>query len=61
MQDEANEYRAATRPDGRPVQLYNDFICAKNSMGVPDYSDPVVFPTLWNSTVEAVSSKGTAC
>ncbi len=52
LQDGANRYQPATKPDGRPVQLYNDMICAKNSAGEPDYSDASVFPTLWNTERE---------
>lgn len=60
MQDEANQYRAATRPDGRPVQLYNDVICAKDAAGNPDYCDPSIFPAMWNPAMEAISMKGTS-
>ncbi len=49
LQDHTNHYQAATKADGRAVQLYNDLICAKTSSGDPDYSDPSVFPTLWNT------------
>lgn len=52
LQDGANQYQPATKPDGRPVQLYNDVICAKNAAGEPDYSDASVFPTLWNAERE---------
>ena len=52
LQDGANQYQPATKPDGRPVQLYNDMICAKNAAGEPDYSDASVFPTLWNTERE---------
>jgi hypothetical protein len=60
LQDGANSYRPATRPDGRPVQLYNDMICAKTASGVPDYRDSAVFPILWNELRSAGSSKGNA-
>ena len=52
LQDGANQYQPATKPDGRPVQLYNDMICAKNAAGEPNYSDASVFPTLWNAERE---------
>ncbi len=48
MQDDANHYRPATRSDGRPVQLFNDLICSKDESGLPNYSDPDVFPLLWS-------------
>jgi Phytanoyl-CoA dioxygenase (PhyH) len=47
MQDGGNSYRAAVRPDGRPVQLFNDVICGKTPAGVPDYKDDSVFPVLY--------------
>lgn len=47
MQDGANRYQPAFRPDGRPVQLFNDRICRQTSEGLPDYHDDAVFPVLW--------------
>jgi hypothetical protein len=47
MQDGSNRYKPCSRSDGRPVQLFNDRICRKDSNGLPDYSDEAVFPTLW--------------
>lgn len=48
MQDGDNVYRPASRPDGRPIRLFNDVVCAKLSSGMPDYRDPAIFPELWN-------------
>jgi hypothetical protein len=50
MQDTANRYQPAFRPDGRPVQLFNDVICRKADNGSPDYSDDSIFPLMWSST-----------
>ncbi len=47
LQDGDNTYRAALRPDGRPVELFNDKICRRNAAGEPDYHDDMVFPRLW--------------
>ncbi len=47
LQDSENRYRAAVRPDGRPVELFNDRICRKTAEGQPDYQDDTVFPRLW--------------
>ncbi|MBY0508256.1 MAG: phytanoyl-CoA dioxygenase family protein [Bryobacteraceae bacterium] len=47
LQDGENRYRAATRPDGRPVELFNDRICRRTADGLPDYHDEKVFPRLW--------------
>lgn len=49
LQDDRNHYRPAIRPDGRPVQLFNDIICRKDANGDPDYADDSVFPVLWSS------------
>jgi hypothetical protein len=48
MQDTGNRYREAFRPDGRPVQLFNDTICGRDAQGFPDYSDDSVFPLMWS-------------
>ena len=47
LQDETNTYRAAVRPDGRAVELFNDRICRRTKSGTPDYQDEAVFPRLW--------------
>lgn len=47
LQDGSNVYRAAVRPDGRPVELFNDRICGRTASGEPDYHDAAVFPRLW--------------
>ena len=57
LQDHENHYRAATKPDGRPVQLFNDRICRTNAKGDPDYTDDAVFPLLWSSNQEAMSAR----
>ena len=47
LQDGSNRYRPAVRPDGRPVELFNDRICRRAASGEPDYQDEAVFPRLW--------------
>ncbi len=61
VQGNENVYRPATRPDGRPVRLYNDMICGKTASGAPDYSDPAVFPLLWQRPGSSHDRKGIAC
>jgi Phytanoyl-CoA dioxygenase (PhyH) len=58
MQDGENRYRPAFKPDGRPIQLYNDTICARTSSGLPDYGDQRVFPVLWNSAPGRKAERG---
>lgn len=47
LQDGSNRYRPSVRPDGRPVELFNDRICRRDAQGLPDYQDEAVFPRLW--------------
>lgn len=61
MQDGANHYQAATKPDGRPVRLYNDMICRKDATGAPDYSDDTVFPALWRGGLDTANTDGITC
>jgi hypothetical protein len=50
MQPGTNRYQAAFRPDGRPVQLFNDLICRRDREGKPDYADDAVFPVVWRDS-----------
>jgi hypothetical protein len=61
MQDDLNQYQTATKPDGRPVQLYNDVICRKTANGAPDYRDASVFPVLWKNGCAASNQERTSC
>ena len=47
MQDADNTYQKAWWPDGNPVSISYDAMCAKDSEGNPDYSDPKLFPVMW--------------
>lgn len=47
LQDDANDYQIQYRPDGSLLSIGYDTICSKDSNGLPDYSDPDVFPTLF--------------
>ena len=47
MQDSANHYRSYSAADGKPVVLPHDNICCRDAAGLPDYSDPAIFPVLW--------------
>lgn len=48
MQDHLNSYRTFTTPNGDPVVLPHDRLCRLDSDGLPDYSDPNVFPVIWS-------------
>ena len=46
MQDQGNRYRVYLNDAGEPWRLPNDDLCRTDDQGLPDYSDPVVFPVL---------------
>jgi ectoine hydroxylase-related dioxygenase (phytanoyl-CoA dioxygenase family) len=48
MQDDSNRYREYLNEHGVPWQLVNDRMCRRTLDGTPDYTDPAVFPTLWD-------------
>ncbi len=54
LQDAANSYRAYSTPKGESVVLPHDLLCRQDENGLPDYTDPNVFPTLWSETTDSV-------
>ena len=48
LQDAENSYREYLTPTGEPVVLSHDQLCRRDNNGLPDYTDPNVFPTLWS-------------
>lgn len=48
LQDDANRYREFRREDGQPARHGNDALCRKVN-GMPDYTDPAVFPLLFRT------------
>lgn len=49
LQDATNCYQKQYRPDGSILSIGYDTICRKDDKGLPDYSDPDVFPMLFRS------------
>jgi ectoine hydroxylase-related dioxygenase (phytanoyl-CoA dioxygenase family) len=47
MQDERNRYRVYLNEQGEPWRLPNDDMCRTGPDGLPDYTDPAVFPVLY--------------
>jgi ectoine hydroxylase-related dioxygenase (phytanoyl-CoA dioxygenase family) len=47
LQDEANHYQPYQNAKGEQIHLFQDSWCRKLPNGEPDYSDPEVFPVLW--------------
>jgi hypothetical protein len=49
MQTGDNRYRLVRTADGSIVEHPNDRLCRRVG-GVPDYTDPDLFPVLWDET-----------
>lgn len=47
IQNGSNRYRPRYNADGEVLVHSNDLICRRQSDGWPDYTDPEVFPVLW--------------
>jgi hypothetical protein len=47
LQDASNRYRVFHNSAGIPWHITNDDLARKGADGLPDYTDPAVFPVLW--------------
>lgn len=50
MQDAANEFRWVQGKDGAFVTLVTDTAARRLPDGRPDYSDPIVYPVIWDAS-----------
>ena len=50
MQDGNNRHRPYITPAGKPVVLAHEMLCRKGADGLPDFTDPDIFPVLWPQT-----------
>ena len=50
MQDGSNRHRPYITPAGKEVVLAHEMLCRKGKDGLPDFTDPDVFPVLWPQT-----------
>lgn len=48
LQDGDNRYRPFTNAQGREIHMIDEQLCRKCPNGDPDFTDPAVFPVLWN-------------
>lgn len=48
MQDLENRYQPYCNSQGKQIHHYLDTLCRKLPNGLPDYSDPAIFPTIWS-------------
>ena len=55
LQDADNRYRTYWN-NGRQIHHFLDPLCRQVN-GLPDYSDPAVFPTIWSDCIDT-SCKG---
>lgn len=42
-----NRYRPFTTADGREIHIFDERLCRRTPAGDPDFTDPAVFPVLW--------------
>mgnify|MGYP001205313230 CR=1 FL=1 len=47
LQDADNQYRLYRNEKGIPWHIFLDDLAPKREDGFPDYTDPIIFPTLW--------------
>jgi hypothetical protein len=47
LQDGDNHYRPYRNPQGREIHIFDEKLCRRLPNGLPDFSDPDVFPTVW--------------
>jgi Phytanoyl-CoA dioxygenase (PhyH) len=53
LQDYDNRYRLFTNAKGQEIHIFDEQLCRKLSNGDPDFSDPDIFPVLWQAPTEA--------
>jgi ectoine hydroxylase-related dioxygenase (phytanoyl-CoA dioxygenase family) len=51
MQDDANKYQKAFKPDGGLITIGYDTLCGKDAEGFPNYSDPNIFPLMYSENL----------
>lgn len=47
LQPGDNRYRPFTTADGREIHIFDERLCRRTPAGEPDFTDPEVFPVLW--------------
>lgn len=48
VQDRENQHQTFWN-NGKQIHHYLDSLCRKQANGLPDYSDPAIFPVIWSS------------
>jgi ectoine hydroxylase-related dioxygenase (phytanoyl-CoA dioxygenase family) len=48
LQDDENRYQDFWTKQGKQVHIADELMCRKLPNGNPDFTDPIVFPILWN-------------
>lgn len=49
LQDCGNRYRAFKNAKGQDIHIFDEQLCRKLPNGDPDFSDPDIFPVLWQA------------
>ena len=47
LQDKENRYQTFWN-NGKRIHHCLDNLCRKQTNGLPDYTDPAIFPTIWS-------------
>jgi Phytanoyl-CoA dioxygenase (PhyH) len=50
LQDGGNRYRPFQNAQGQEVHIFDEQLCRKLPNGDPDFSDPSIFPVLWQES-----------
>jgi hypothetical protein len=53
LQDRDNRYRPFTSTKGQEIHMFDEQLCRKLPDGDPDFSDPDIFPVLWQAQNKA--------
>ena len=53
MQDGSNRWRRYENEQGAAWELTNDRLARKDPNGIPDYTDPSVFPVMWSEAANS--------
>ncbi|MEL6493978.1 MAG: phytanoyl-CoA dioxygenase family protein [Cyanobacteria bacterium J06623_7] len=49
LQDGDNHYRPYTNPQGKEIHIFDEQLCRTLPNGNPDFSDPKIFPVVWQA------------
>jgi hypothetical protein len=53
LQDHHNQYRSFQNAKGQEIHIFDEQLCRRLPNGDPDFSDPDIFPVLWQTPGES--------